>query len=533
VAQLGCPVQFVVPLCLFELAAELLHFASENLGRFAGLVAAASLVVDYVLTVAVSISSGVANLASAWPVLGHHQVLLCATAIILLTWLNLRGVRESAAVVAFPIFVFIATTTGMIALGLWHIATGDSTPPPPPELVASHPVNWVLFLRAFAGGCAALTGIECVSNGVQAFKDPAPVRARITLALLGLILAVFFLGITFLARYYAIVPRLHAETVLSQVGRQVFGTSVLYYVLQVSTLVILLLAANTSFAGFPRIASLLAKDGFLPRQLYNLGDRLVFANGIALLGGVSVLLVILFRGSTHALIPLYAVGVFISFTLAQAGLVRRWLAQRPRGWLFSIAGNGLGALGTGVVVVVVAAAKFTHGAWIVIVALFLLIRMFYRIRLHYQQTAAQLTLEGFEPAVRKSETVLVVPVASLHRGAVLAMDYARSLESSIRAVHVVTDEQSWRSLRERWAQWEPGIPLIGLPSPYRSLTQPIVDYVKAQRKRYGMVTVMIPEFVVAHWWEHLLHNQSAIALDLALRRLRGVAIVHYPYQLEE
>jgi amino acid transporter len=454
-------------------------------------------------------------------------------AIVLLTWLNLRGVRESATAVAFPVFLFIFSVGAMIAVGLWKVVTQAYTPSPAPEVTASHPLNWFLVLRAFAGGCVALTGIEAVSNGVQAFREPAPTRARITLAILGLILGSFFIGITLLARIHHITPRLGEETVLSQVGRRVFGNGLPYYVLQLSTLIILLLAANTSFAGFPRVTSLLARDGFLPRQLANLGDRLVFSNGIALLGGFSILLVLVFRGSTHALIPLYAVGVFLSFTLAQLGLLRRWVNDRPPGWFLSSLCNALGGFATGVVLVVVGAAKFIHGAWIVVVAIPALVRIFYRIRHHYDMVASQLSLEGFQPRKQQMESLVVVPVASLHRGTVLAMEYARSLSRHVRAVHVISDEAAWQKLRERWVEWEPDTPIVGLPSPYRSVIQPIVEYVKKHLAEYPMVTVLIPEFVVAHWWEHLLHNQSAIALSLALRHLRGVAIVHYPYQLEE
>ncbi|MCD6350981.1 MAG: amino acid permease, partial [Armatimonadetes bacterium] len=279
--------------------------------------------------------------------------------------------------------------------------------------------------------------------------------------------------------------------------------------------------------------SLLAKDGYLPRQLANLGDRLVFANGIALLGALAIVLVVVFHGSTHALIPLYAVGVFLSFTLAQAGLLRRWVTQRPPGWFLAAVCNFLGGLGTGAVLIVVSAAKFLHGAWIVFVALPAFMRMFSAIHQHYQNVAAQLSMEGYEPGPRGRRTLVLIPVASLHRGTALAVEFARSLGAPLRAVHVITDEERWQKVLTRWQELEPDIPIVGLPSPYRSLYQPIVEYVEKQLETFDTVTVLIPEFVVPRWWENLLHNQSAIALEFALKHVEGVALLHYPYQLKE
>jgi amino acid transporter len=505
--------------------------ALTSLGRMPGLIAGAALLVDYVLTVAVSVSAGVENLTSAWPALHGHKVALCLGAILVLTWLNLRGVRESAKAVAVPVFTFIAAVLGLILLGAWRVVTKTHAPLPPPEVAAEHPVNALLLLHAFASGCVALTGIEAVSNGVQAFRSPATRNARITLAFLAAILATFFIGLTFLAHAYDVVPQVGQETVLSILGRSVYGRGALYYVLQVSTLIILLLAANTSFAGFPRLASLLARDGYLPRQLANLGDRLVFANGIILLGLVAMALVLAFHGSTHALIPLYAIGVFLSFTLAQAGMLRRWVGERPRGWWVACLSNGLGGVTTAVVLVVVTVAKFIYGAWMVVIIIPLIVRTLRRIRTHYDGVALQLSMEGFAAEKRDLKGVVVVPVASLHRGTFHAVEYAKSLGVPIRAVHVISDAAAAKTLQEEWEVWEPDIPLIGLPSPYRSLVTPIVDYVREQRKQFDTVTVVIPEFVVSHWWHEILHNQSAIVLDLSLRRLKNVSVVNFRYQL--
>jgi amino acid transporter len=505
--------------------------AKENLGRTAGLVAGAALLVDYILTVAVSVTSGIENIVSAWPVLLPHALGFSVLGIILLTWLNLRGVRESARVVALPVYIFILALAGMIVLGLWRVATNSHQPLPLPELRATHTLTIFLVLHAFASGCAALTGIEAVSNGVQAFREPHVRNARITLALLALCLAAFFAGITYLSRAYNVVPQAGTQTVLGILGRAVYGETWLYYVLQLSTLIILLLAANTSFQDFPRVARLLARDGFLPRQLANLGDRLVFSNGIALLGFIAAALVIAFHGSTHGLIPLYALGVFLSFTLSQVGMVRRWLKLRPAGYLVSVLFNFVGAVGTAVVLVVVVSAKFLGGAWMVVVAVPSLVRMFSRIRQHYDAVAKELTLEGFIAPRQGMTTVLIVPVASLHRGTVIALAYAKGLGVPVRAVHVVVDENQFRSLQERWKQWESDLPLIGLPSPYRSLVTPLAEYAASLRLQFDTVTVLIPQFIVPRAWEELLHNQSAIMLNLALRRLNGVNILHFRYQI--
>ena len=509
--------------------------AGQNLGRTAGLIAAAALLIDYILTVAVSVTAGIENFTSAVVLLRPYQLWLSLAGILIMTWLNLRGVRESAKVVAAPVFLFVGCCVVMIVVGIWRGVTGHYTPPAPQEAPMQHHLTTLLILRAFASGCAALTGIEAVSNGVQAFREPRTRNARLTLGILGGILVAFLLGITYLSHVFRIIPDepgTGGETVLSEIGRIVFRSGPLYYALQFSTLVILLLAANTSFAGFPRIASLLARDGYLPRQLANLGDRLVFANGIVVLGAIAAGLVVVFGGSTHRLIPLYMIGVFVSFTLSQAGMARKWLRERPKAWWLGVAINGPGAFCTGAVLCVVTAAKFAQGAWVTVVAIPLLILLHRRIRVHYDRVAAQLSLEGQPPPIHEKTHLVVVPVASLHRGTLEAIEYARSLGVPAEAVHVIANEAEWEALQRKWKEFEPDIPLVALPSPYRSLVEPLVEYVREQRDEYARVSVVIPEFVVSHWWEEALHNQSAIQLDLALRRMLHVSVVNFRYQLK-
>jgi amino acid transporter len=511
--------------------------ASQNLGRVPGLIAAAALLIDYLLTVAVSVTSGIENFTSAVEVLRPYRIWLSVGAILVLTWLNLRGARESARVIAVPVYIFIFSCAGLIVLGIVRVATGQHADLPPPEHVpeATHMLGAFLVLRAFASGCAALTGIEAVSNGVQAFREPRVRNARLTLIILAALLGSFLLGITFLSHYFKVVPEEPspgAETVLSQVARCVYGTGPMYYVLQTSTLFILLLAANTCYQDFPRVARLLARDGYLPRQLSNLGDRLVFSNGILILGALAIGLVFAFKGSAHLLIPLYTIGVFLSFTLSQSGMCRRWWKTRPKGWLLPAGLNGVGAILTAVVLCVVAIAKFTQGAWITAIAIPALIVVYLRIRRHYDSVAEQLSLSDTPAPVHEHTHLVVVPVASLHRGTLEAIEYARSFGVPAQAVHVISDDAAWQALQEKWKEWEPEIPLIGLPSPYRSLVDPVVQYVREQREKYGRVSVVIPEFVVSHWWEELLHNQSAIQLDLALRRIMHVSVVNFRYQLK-
>ncbi len=505
----------------------------DNLGTLPGLVAAGALLIDYVLTVAVSVAAGVAAITSAFPALFGHRVVLGILFIAAIATANLRGIRESGKLFALPTYLFIVSFAGMLAYGLVRWAIGLETPAPPAEAQAGtlQDVTLFLVLRAFSSGCAALTGVEAVSDGVPAFQPPEAKNARTVLAWLGLILITLFMGITFLARHYHVTPR-DTETVVSQLARQIFGGGLLYYEIQVVTMLILVLAANTSFADFPRLSYFLARDGFIPRQFGTRGDRLVFSNGILILAGTAALLIFIFGGETHALIPLYAVGVFVSFTLSQASMVRRWLGRREEGWWWRWWLNAAGATTTGLVMLVIAATKFTHGAWIVVLLIPLLVIAFLTIHRHYQEVAGQLSLEGYTGPPPMQHTVLVL-VGDLHKGVIHALQYAQSLSPTVKAVYVELDPDRTRRLEEKWGKWGFGVPLVVLSSPYRSLLTPFLDYLNhlLALGENHWVTIVIPEFVPRRWWQHLLHNQTALLIKGALLFRKNVVVTDVPYHL--
>ncbi|HEY1015494.1 MAG TPA: APC family permease [Herpetosiphonaceae bacterium] len=525
--------------------------AADNLGTMPGLIAGAALLVDYVLTVAVSIAAGVNAITSIKPALGPYTVELCLAAIVFITLINLRGVKESGAIFSLPTYVFIGLMLLLIGAGLADWLGGGLRPIEPPagllrgpheQLFApqgAEPLSLFLVLGAFASGCSAMTGVEAISNGVPAFKRPESRNARATLGAMAAVLAVMFLGTTWLAHLYGAQPRavegqLATETVLSQVGRGVFGAgSPLHYALQFGTAAILLLAANTSYADFPRLASLLARDRFLPRQFSSIGDRLVFSNGIILLALCSAALIILFGGVTSNLIPLYAVGVFLSFTLSQAGMVRRWLRLKTPGWRRSALLNGLGAIATGVVLVVIAASKFAEGAWIVIIIIPVLVGLFMAMNRHYCRLRDQLSFEGYRPPRPFQHTVLVL-VSGVHRGVIPALSYATSIApGNVRAVYIEFDPEDTEKVREKWAQWGGDVPLVVLESPYRSLVRPLMGYIEqvdAERDN-DLISVVLPEFVPARWWHHLLHNQTALIIKGALLFRPGTVVIDVPYHL--
>lgn len=504
--------------------------AKDNLGTLPGLVAGAALLIDYVLTVAVSTAAGVAAVTSAFPAFFSWRVPICIVTVIAVTTANLRGVRESGRLFTIPTYWFIASLGTLLLAGGYRILTGTVQPYPAEELKVAEAISVFLLLRAFSSGCATLTGIEAVSNGIPAFRVPEPKNASITLAWMASILGATSLGIAYLAYLYHVTPK-EAETVVSMLARATMGEGLLYYNIQAATAVILFLAVNTSFQDFPRLSSILARDGFMPRQMANRGDRLVFSNGIVILAGLSIVLLIAFQGSTHALIPLYAVGVFLSFTLSQAGMVRHWLKEEHPAPHHIIL-NGLGALTTGVVTVVIAVSKFTHGAWMVILLIPLIVLGLMRIRSHYEQVAAMLSLEGARrPRIGKNPVVVLV--AGLHKGVVDALEYARTISPSVTAVTVDLDSTQTAKLQRRWPEWAPDIPLVVLESPYRSIIQPLLEYIDRMEKqgegRY--LTVVIPEFVPSHWWAHVLHNQTALLIKAALLFKPGKVSVSVPYHL--
>lgn len=492
--------------------------ARENLGTLPSLVAGAALLTAYVLTVAVSVAAGAAALTSAFPALYPWRVPLALAALGFVILVNLRGVRESARVFVMPTYFFIFTVFLIILAGLGRLLFGSlpaRIPAPIPVTTAAQGLTVFLILRAFASGCTALTGVEAISDGVPVFKPPEGVNAGKTILWMVGILASMFLGITFLVHQFGVLPQ-EGETVISQLARMVFGASPLYYAVQVATALILLLATNTSFSDFPRLAMWMALDRFLPHQLANLGDRLVYANGILLLGGLASLLVIIFGASTHALIPLYAVGVFVSFTLNQAGMVRRWLKLRSPGWRRSVVINGVGTVVTGVVLVVVAATKFVQGAWIVLLLIPLLVYGFRTIHRHYDEVAEQLSLTQPWPGPVFQHTV-IVPVAGLHRGVLKAIQYAQILGGELHIVTVESDPQETANVRARWQEVLPEVSLEVLPSPYRSVIAPLLEFIdRFVDEEDHYVTVVVPEFVPTRWWHHLLHNQTAWMLKVAL-----------------
>ena len=438
--------------------------ARSNLGEMPGLTAAAALIIDYVLTVAVSVAAGIAALTSAVPALFPHREMLGLLAIVLVVVVNLRGVRESGRIFAVPTYIFIGSILLMLGAGFFQMIMGR---PSPMASIATNSaatqmtegVTLWLLLRAFSSGCTALTGVEVISNGVSIFKRPESKNAATTMAFMATILGGLFIGISILAYHYGILPK-EDETVVSQIARATFDGGVLYYLVQASTMAILILAANSSFNGFPRLASILARDGYMPAQMKTRGDRLVFSNGVILLGLFAGLLIVAFRGDTHALIPLYAVGVFLSFTLSQAGMVKHWLLKRGRHWRKRLMINGLGAVTTGLATLIIAGTKFMHGAWIVIGLLPLIIVWFRSVHAHYVAVGEQISLtRGHRPPQPRRNTV-IIPISSVNRGVLRALDYARSHSGDVRAVLVDVDKEDTALTEIKWAQWGCGVHLV-------------------------------------------------------------------------
>jgi amino acid transporter len=506
----------------------------ENLGRYPSLVAGAALLVDYVLTVAVSIAAGIAAITSAIPELYPYRVTLCVVGVGAIAVGNLRGIRESGRLFAMPTYLFLGAYFLLIGWGgiQWLGGAASAFAAPPPVSEGHEALTVFLVLRAFSSGCAALTGIEAVSDGVPAFRPPEAPNARRVLLALGGILVVLFLGISALAHAFGVVP-VTGETVNSQLARRVFGESPLYFAVQGVTMLILILAANTSFADFPRLASFLARDRFIPRQFANRGDRLAFSNGIIILALLSMGLLVLFSGDTHALIPLYALGVFVSFTLSQSSMVRYWFRHQGPKWPLRALLNGTGAAVTGVVAVIIGVTKFTHGAWIVAVLIPCMIALFLTIRRHYDDVALQLSVEGAPPPAPATGNAVLVPVGDVHRGMLPAIEYARALSPDARGVYVEVDPEQTRRFEERWTRYSDGMPLVVLRSPYRSVTGPFLEYLDLLQKRAprGVITIVLPEFVPARWWQHLLHNQTALLIKGALLFRKGVVVANVPYHL--
>ncbi len=509
--------------------------AKDNLGEMPALIAAGALLIDYVLTVAVSIAAGVAALTSAFPQWHLNRVELTLVFVVVLMLGNLRGIRESGRIFALPTYFFVVSLLILIGVGAWRALSGTIQPiePVAPLQPGGQTLTLFLLLTAFSNGCTAMTGVEAVSNGVPAFRPPEAKNAAATMLMMAMLAITMFLGVTLLAHAYQIMPS-EQETVVSQIARGVFGgRGVPYYLVQAATMLILVLAANTAYADFPRLASILARDRYLPRQLLNQGDRLAFSNGIMGLSIFASVLLVVYGGDTHALIPLYMIGVFVSFTLSQAGMVMHWRRLRGPGWKTSATISGFGALVTGVVLMVVAVTKAHEGAWIILLLIPVHVAFFRGTKRHYDVVASQLSLKGLGHEVRHRHNTVIVPISGVHRAVVQAVEYARTLSPDVRAVYVGVDPLVTEHLRADWVQWGQGVPLVVLDSPYRSLMEPLLEYIEqvdAERPD-DFLTVVLPEFVPAKWWHHLFHNQRALLIKGALLFKPDVVVTSVPFHL--
>lgn len=523
--------------------------AKENLGEVPAQVAGASLLVDYVLTVAVSVSAGVTAITSAFPAADAHRVTIALAVVAFIGLVNLRGVKESGAVFALPTYGFVVSMFALIALGFWRYSSGSVTvgahhaavPPPFQGWLAI----WV-FMKAYAAGCTALTGVEAISNGVSAFREPTARNAGKTMISMVLMLAAMFLGITWLANHFGIVYLGGGESLLSMLERRILGDGpglphITYLVMQTFTMLILCLAANTAYADFPRLAAMMARDGFLPRQFSSQGDRLVFSNGIFILSLVSGILLWLFNAREHHLLPLYAVGVFLGFTLSQTGMVRHWLKLRGRRWVIKSVINGAGAVTTLIVMMVIIVTKFTHGAWVVVLVLPLMVMGFFNIHRHYIRVKSILAGSRADFISPRKNRVVVL-VSGIHSGVVQSLNYAKLIaeHGDVEAITVDFPDEHGRDsaalirLQADWPRYCEGIPLRALRSPYRKIVEPIVDELDRMRRAEPeyTITVILPEFVTGHWWANILHNQTAFRLKSTLLMKPKTVVISIPYHLE-
>ncbi|MGG1398006.1 APC family permease [Bacillus salipaludis] len=511
--------------------------SKENLGENAGLIAGGSLLVDYILTVAVSVSAGTDAITSAFPALHPHTVPIACVLVVLITILNLRGLTESASILAYPVYLFVLALVVLIVVGISKIITGNVSP------IVHHapigaPVQGItlfLLLRAFASGCSALTGVEAISNAIPNFKDPAPNNAAKTLILMGSLLAVLFSGITFLAYYYGIAPKVE-ETVVSQITKETFGRNYLYFFVQGTTALILVLAANTGFSAFPQLAYNLAKDKYMPRMFTIRGDRLGYSNGIVSLGIASILLIIAFHGQTEHLIPLYAVGVFIPFTLSQTGMIIKWVREKPAGWVAKLTANLIGALITLTVLLIFFITKLGQ-VWFVFIFLPLIVLLFHRINKHYEAVGEQLRVYNQQPAIPIEGNVIIVPVAGVTRVVENSINYAKSLTDQIFAVYVSFDREDEKRFEEKWQKWQPDVRLVTLQSHYRSILHPLSKFIdtvehKASENNYR-VTVLIPQFITKKSWHNILHNQSSLLIRAYLLYKKKVIVATLPYHFKK
>lgn len=511
--------------------------SKQNLGVYPGLVAGGSLLVDYILTVAVSVSAGTDAITSAFPSLHEHKVIIAVVFVLLLTLLNLRGVTESASILAYPVYLFVLALFILIGVGVYNIFTGSVSP----DLHApiGTPVTGMtifLLLRAFASGSSALTGVEAISNAIPNFKDPAPNNAAKTLLAMGTLLALLFSGIVYLAYYYGITPTVE-QTVVSQIAAQTFGRNFMYFFIQGTTALILILAANTGYSAFPLLAVNLAKDKFIAKMFTVRGDRLGYSNGIIFLGLLSIVLIISFQGQTEQLIPLYAVGVFIPFTLSQTGMMVKWIREKPTGWIPKLIINTIGAIICFTVTIVFFLTKFTQ-VWPVFVFLPLIVYLFYRIKKHYEAVGEQLRLTTSEPTVPIEGNVIILPVSGITHVVEHSLNYAKSLSAEqIIAVYIPFEKEDEIRFEEKWQKWKPDVRLVTLYSPYRSIIQPLSKFIdtvhrKASEANY-QVTVVIPQFIPKKGWHNFLHNQTSFMIRTYLLYRKDVIITTVPYHLKK
>ena len=512
----------------------------ENLGITSALIAGSALMLDYILLAAVAISSGVAQIVSAIPVLYEHRVVLAVGFLILIAIANLRGVKESGNTFAVPTYFFLGMTTLTVVIGFYKYLTGSLgvvVDPPHMETLGTQTVSLFLLLRAFSNGTTALTGVECISNGVKAFKEPRTQNASVTMIWMSTILGVLFVSMTFLLWKIGAVPA-ESETVVSQLARTVYESRGIFYGgTIIATTIILVLATNTAFADFPRLSAIIAEDGYLPRQLAFRGSRLVFSRGIVTLTAIAATLIILFQASVTALVPLWAVGVFLSFTLSQTGMAIHWRragVQGDKSWRWKLAINGVGACCTAIVTLIFAITKFSNGAWIIIILLPVIVMSFFAVYRHYRTLAQDLSLDSFGEPPHIGRHRVIMPVAGIHRGTLEALQYARSLSNDVTAVHILLDPAEREGFEKKWKWWGQGIRLVMIESPYRTFLEPFlgyVDEVSRNAQRNERLTIVVPQFNPRYSWHNLLHTQTALWLRFALLSKRGIVITEVPYQV--
>lgn len=513
--------------------------AKENIGIVAGMIAGSALSIGYILTVSVSIASGVDQIVSAFKVLEPYRVLLCLVIIFLMTIGNLRGIKESAKIFSLPTYLFILSILIMLVVGLIKVLNGYEAPPIEIAQNTLEPLTWFIILKAFTNGCAALTGVEAVSNAVPNFKEPSTKHAKSVLVLLSTMVFIVFGGTSIIANYYPTNPEKGA--MLVQIAGMIFGRNIFFYIITALSFTILVLAANTAYFGFPNLISVMAKQGYVPRQLSMRGDRLSFSNGIILLSVIGAVLIVIFRANVTSLIGLYAIGVFISFTLSQAGMFFRWRKLKGKNWAVKASINGFGAFVTFFVVIVIAITKFTQGAWIVVIVIPILILMMFRIKNHYNAVKEQLRIKPDELSTIDIEhstytNRIIVPISSVNKSSVRALRFAKTISNNVVAFCVATDEESGIEVQERYSKLKTDIPLIIKYSPFRKVVDPLLEFIESAEYEYekgDIITVLLPQFTVKRWWHRVLHNQTRLFVESELLKHKHIVVAVMPLILKD